>query len=681
MTPFDLTDPAEGGLGKDDPLLLRFEESTPASDYTGRYADGAVSAGYTEPTFLREPPPLDRTLSGSGRVFTAGSLYYFQQHDDADQAGTTGSVGVAAVVDLDWDAQWASGMHAVLAQQGENPSQSWGVRLELVDPVSRLTRVRMFWFTGGVEAVVDAAEFTAPTGPFLVIASRELTDAGFVVRYAAAGEVLGQTLVVGQTPDFNDAFAVYVGTDVSNHLHGVIDQVHVVHRAITLEECELVDYRLRQAGPEAYAARRSLMTGVKAWGTDLHLVVQRELQIEACVLALAKTNARRLARYVLRPDRSWGSALRYWEQIVQIPTRPGDGIDERRARVVTAMKGRLGCSETDLEALLAEALGYTADPTQADFTPGSNEYTDNFDPLVLASNLWVSGHAQHAWLPYPNTHFTFTQPAGGNDYLQGDQAGTDDLRYQGWLGAAGVAEANPPMYLRFIGSGAGRQTNALGQGAITGGKELWARIAIRAGSTIPAQLLVGLVVGSIVDDEWIWFGIRNNGGNNDLVAVKYVGGLLDTNFTTLEPNVGALPRVIEVRHLGDGKTDIGNFSVRQAANVAGLAAALWSAVIGGPTRPDWGGPAAVSPSSQPNVTGPTVARWADWWHYAPHAGAKQHVRVFRDPADPGIYDVSLADAILQKNLLAHMGGTVIDAENGLTLENVASLLDRDPLEH
>lgn len=681
MVAFDLTDDAENGLGLADPLLLRFDEATPASDATGHYDDGAAPSGYTEPVFLQEaPPPFERTLSGSGRLFAAGSIYAFDPLG-ADQAGTTGSVAIGCVVDLDVDAQWASGQHAVLVQQGDPPTISWGLRLELVDPVSRLATVRLYWTSGGAMATVAGADLVVPTGPFVAIASREATDDGFVVRYAAAGELLGQSLVVGQPPDLDPGQAVLVGSDLAHHLHGVLDQVHVMHRPVTHEEAELVDYRLRQAGPEAYAARRSLAGGVKAWGSDLHLVVQRELQLEAAVLALAKANARRLARYVLRPDRAWGAALRYWEQLVAIPTRPGDGIDQRRARVVTALRGRLGCSEEDLQALLAEALGYESDPSLADFATGDVEYADAFDPLVTSGDLWVSGHAEHAWLPHPNAHFAFTQPAGGNDYLQGDQSGTDDLRYQGWLGQGGVAEANPPMYLRFIGSGAGRQTNALGQSAIDGGKQIAARIEVRAGSTIPAGLLVGLVVGSIVDDEWLWVGIRNNGGANDLVAIRYMGAVLDASFTTLAAGVGALPRVIHVEHLGNGRDDLGAYRVKQASSVAGLAAATAYDVAGGPTRPDWGGPAAASPSTVANVTGPTVARWADWWHRAPHAGGPQHLRILRDPTDPGIYDTELAGAILAANLLAQLDGTVIDEERGLSLEVGDSLLDRDPMEH
>jgi hypothetical protein len=679
--PFDLTDPAENGLGAGDPLLLRFEEDTPASDYTGRYADGVAHTGCTEPTVLRETPPLVRTLSGCGRVFVAGAVYSFTPVSAADQAGTTGSVAIAAVVELDVAAQFAAGADAIIAQQGTS-TISWGLRIEVLDPTSRLAILRMFWQQGGAAVVVAGGEFTVPTGPFVVVGSREETSAGWVVRYAAAGEALGQALLVAGIPDLNTSQPVLVGGDGAlGQLYGVIDMLHVVHRPVTHEEAELLDYRLRQAGPEAYTARRSLAGGVRAWGTDLHLAVQRELQIEASLLAVVKTNARRLARYVLRPDKAWGAALRYWEQLVQIPRRPGDGIDDRRARVVVAMRGRLACAEPDLEALLAEALGYTADPTLADFAAGANEYTDAMDPLVTSGGLWTSGHAQHAWLPYPGPHFAFTQPAGGNDYLQGDQAGTDDLRYQGWLGANLVAESNPPMYLRFVGSGAGRETNALGAAAIDGGKEVWIRGEVRAGSTIPANLLVGVVIGSIVDDDWLWVGIRNNGGANDLVAFKYKDKLLDTTFTTLAAGVGALPRVIQVRHIGDGKNDLGAFKVKQAANVAGLTAATEYDVAGGPTGPDWAGFAAASPATFPNVTGPTVARWADWWHYAPHAGGPQHIRVFRDPADPGIYDAAAADDILQNVLLAQLDGTVIDAENGLSLEVASSLVDRDPMEH
>lgn len=685
---FTIDDPAESGLGESDALLLRFDEVTPPSDFTGNHDDCTPVVAGQVPPRVSESPPFATTVTGAGRQFSAGYAFfvpipvggYTTVGGDAYDRPT--SCGMAAVVHWDFDAQSSYGDDGVIINQGAADTTCFEVRLEVVDPVSRIGRLRCTWQdSGGVEVVIPGGEFVVPTRPFVVVASREQIGSTYYVRLYAAGADLG-TYTASTDPLFMNSDPPTIGCRFNDpgsdaYFHGTIDIVHVVARPITSEEAELLNWYVAEAGPVGYIlARDSQPSRPDAPGAapvNVASVYQRELQVEGAAYAIARRNMRRLTMYSL-PDRAWGSWLRWWEAALGLPARPGDSIAKRRSRAVAKMSSVLSMSRADLQTQLAEHLGYESDPTLADVVEYDDEYDDDMTELVLdADNLYSSGHAHTAWIRAGNTHTTFTEPTALNQYLQFDQAGTDDLRYSGWNGQAAGSEYNAPMYLRWLGG--------CGERYPDGGKRMWLRGELRAAPSLPiSNLMAGIVIGSVVDDEWLWVGVVWTAVQYNFVSCKYVGGVLSA-FTTHELNIGAAPWFFEARHDGDGTNDLGTYTIKWAASYAGLAGATEYTVTGASSRPDWGGYSMTCPSGIASIAGPTQLQFGRLWTRSPDGEAHTNFAVYRDPADAGDYDIRLAGEQLQHVSLYDRSGTVIDRQTGLSVANVKARLDLDPLEH
>jgi hypothetical protein len=680
--PFDPTDDADSGLGEADAFLLRLDEIVLPSDATGNFADAVAVISGQEPSLVEEEPPMSTTTKGRAREFSIG--YAFTTEPEATSTIGDGSLGLAIVLRWDFDGQVASGADAVVVCHAAKNNIDAELRLEVVDALSRIGRVRLTWWhdSSMVDVLVPGGEFVVPDEPFVICASRELLNAEYHVRLFAAGADLGSTRFAAKNSTGQTASAIDIGcrnatAGVSRFFVGTIDAVHAMQRAITAEEAELFDWLARIGGPQGYVSARDAQASRPdvpgAWPVDPSSWVQREIAVEGAGLALVRRNLRRMGRYAL-PAKAWGAWLKMWEDALGVPPRPGDGVEKRRTRTEKKLRSVLSMSRADLQEQLAEALGYEDDPTLATVVEYDDEYLDAMTDLVKDGNgLYTSGHAHTAWLRYGNTHTAFTSPVGANDYLEMGQTGTDDLRYNGWLGQSAGAEQNSPLYLHYIGSGA-RYPD--------GGRRMWCYGELRAATALPTNdLLAGIVVGSIVDDEWLWLGVRYTGAQYDLISLKFNGTSLDTSFAVHATNIGSPARFFYLRHNGDGHNDLGSYGARQAATSGGLAAAAEYTITGGPSRPDYGGFGFVARGGAASIVGPTTLRFGEWWQRAPDGEAHTNLSIYRDPADAGEYDVLHANEILQASMLADRNGSVIDRQSGLSYANALALLDLDPLEH
>lgn len=689
---FSISDPAESGLGTSDVLLLRFDERTRPSDATGNHVDCDLVLT-DEPALVEEIPPLVETVKGRGRRFGVGAGYVTSPLGNTQVGGfitgVGGSVGiasacgVAAVVTWDFDSQVAYGDDGVLVSQFPDGDFSVEVRLEVVDPMNRIGRVRMSWMQSGTEYLAPGGEFVVPREPFVVCASREHVGANFIVRYSVAGVDLG-TYTQAATANFSFDETVSIGcrasgTSTTKYFHGVMDVLHVVSRGITAEEAELMHWALSIASQRGYALARDSQhsrpdhPGANPINESSYF--QRELRVEGIGHAMVRRSVRRLTDAFL-PDRAWGSLLRWWEAALGKSPRSNDSIAARRARTQAGLARVQSLSRAHIQDELAESLGYGDDPTLAEIIEYGDEYSDAMTQLAKdGDNLYASGHAHTAWLRAPNAHFTFTSPGGGTPYLDFAQSGTDDLRYRGWIGGATGAtfEDNAPMYLRYVGSG---------ERYPEGGRRALIRGELRSVVSFPTNdVMAGVVIGSVIDDEWLWVGVRWTGAQYDLVSCAYVAGVLDTTFTVHATNIGAPARFFEVWHLGDGVNNLGQYKIRQAATTGGLTAATQYTRTGGPSRPEFGGYSVTARGGAATITGPMQVRFGAWYQRAPDGEGNMNGAVYRDPADAGAYDVLLANEVLQAVMPYDRSATAIDRKTGLSVANAKALLDLDPLEH
>lgn len=697
---FDPADDAESGTGEDDLFLVRFDEVVRPTDIStqGR-GDAALVLGNFEPPLVEQAPPLTTTVKGRARQFAAGYAYKWT-HPTVEPMAAVDSLGVAAIVYFDIDAQIAYGDRGVIIEQGvAELLGAFEVSLEPVSGFDRTAKLRLSWFKSGVETYVVEGEFVVPERPFVVCASKEfkrdLSDY-YTVRLFAAGLDLGSVdvpLKQDTSPTGTTrvgAGAVTGGSTPARYFHGVIDCVHVVNRAITTEEAELLDWLVQEGGPAGYIAARDAQASTPefpgAWPTTPSSWVQRELRVEGAGLALARRTFRRLSLDSL-PHRAWGSWLRVWEDALGISPRPTDEIALRRARTAKKLRSVLGQSKADIRSQLAEALGYSDAEVAAGkpiISEPGHERQFLMEPLVKVAGLYSTGHPGKAWLRNANTNTTFTEPVGANNYVQFDIGGVPvDLRYNGWQGQAGLPSSNAPMYIRYLGgSGSGRENENI-EGDSNGGKRLGMHVGLLAYPTKPASpsnLLVGGVIGSILDDEWLWFGVRWNGASYDLVTLKYVGGVLDAAFTTYGTSFVSMPQYFRVLHQGDGHNNLGKY-ILQVDSAADFSGATEHVITGGPSNPEFGGFSWVTPSGVGSVTGPATIRFDELWQWYPDGEGDTNVTVYRGPSDNSVgYDTILANEILQSILRTDKSGTVVHRLTGISYANAGALLDYDPLQ-
>lgn len=686
----DLTDIADSGLGHSDAMLLRFDEPSGVlpSDSCGRYQDAQPPAGLIAPTVVDETLPYVRTAKGRGRSFDGTQALYAEPKSFSDNPlQTRDDIGIAAVISWDMAAQAAYAQPGYLISTIVAPGViGWGLRLEVIDATSRMGRMVLVWTLLGVEQVVPALEFRVPDGPFLVTASRERTAAGYVVRAAAGAANGGAYQHAGQDAAADTGFDSLVGGRLDSGgaliaaFHGVIDTLHVVSRPITWEEHELAQWALGDAVPDGRRVVTQLQPEGPSGGAgsfypdDPNSFAQREFALEGCLLAMTRVHARRAQRYFL-PDVAWGWALRYWEQVLAINLRAGDGIATRRLRATAALANVYGLSPGDLKSQLAESLNLATSSIAV--TEYDDEYNDPMTPLTVDGNgLYTGGHAPAAWLRAANNRVTITEPNGVNNYLKlAKPGGSADMRYAGWEGQSTGNENNAPWYLRFCDAG--------GKIGRWYGKRQYAMALIDSLVTWPTSgLLAGVMMGSIIDDEWIWAGLVGNGANFDLVSLRYMGGVLDNTFTVHAATVGAVGRYIWIKHKsGNGKTHVGEYEIRHATSPGAIAAATAYTRTGGPRNPDYAGMGMVANGASTTIAGACEARFGAWWNRSPDSEAHAQLTVYRDPALAGAYDITLANVVLQRVMPAHASGSVVDRLTGFNLDNARALLDRDPLEH
>lgn len=539
----------------------------------------------------------------------------------------------------------------------------WQLLLIVLDPAARLARLTLRHSDGaGGWYYLDGPVYVVPTGSHVIACSRERFATGYRAFWAIDDEPAGTSpaigLAIAAAPGSPAPVEIWSGA-VGSPCAGVLEYLEIQPRAAAPEELELLGRRFAELTPKVERAiRAQLPAGV--YSGDPASIVQRELRVEAAILARARAELETIGTYG-GPLRSFGERLELWETVLEAPPLAGDGIVERRARIARHMAARTASAE-QLRAELAAALGeaYALDQ------PTAVEFVDDFAAPTTSGGYLTGGHDAAAWIQ-AGTGYTFTRT--GSVYRISRTLAATDTRYRGRMLQG---DAHPPMFLH----------------PDDGGPDTIWRTRIVA-LTVPADdVLAGLVIGDLEADDWTWIGVVRVSSTYYLKAARYVGEdaaaaitarhVAPTAWTAIATLGGSFSALsIRVRETATP----GTWSIQHTT--AADPGDDWTAIAAGvelaglTPRPRWAGPALLGLGS--SVTGAVSADWDFYAARTPNAPWALTGHAYRDPADPGTYDLAAAQQAIDRLGPAHVDLTAIDRRRSLVYADATTLLDRDPV--
>lgn len=545
-------DPPGGiGLPADDALVLLrlhgFDDAIAPQDSAGSLGD------LLPPTGTLAPVVVDAAL-GKGRQF-ASSFPNALAAQDLVPGASLATRDCSIQVVLSWNMLAQDDHPGTILVRGRGDSSSericYGLQLEVVDAPSFTGKVSWFWQTAaGAPVAPTGANFTLASSSFTMLTAtrRWVSPSEVVLRYYIGDVLLGE--VDGVSGDIGGATtgslvlgASFESGVADNFLCGVIDEVLVLDRELTLEEIEATWKRITLYQPLGYQLLKEMHDPGFPLPTRPDSDVQLDLRLTGNALGYAASLAERV-RTDLLPQRAYGQTLLDWEETLRTTPAPDEGIDARRARVLARMRQRRGCSIDGIKDILPTLLG-GASVDQLEFIAFSNQIDSDFttlDPLrwdtapSTASISIVSGAASF-------------QPGAGDFPMTGAVAS--------WV------------RMRQTVGGNGRQARQLVKLAMT---------------TPQAGLEAGLYFENAITSDYLLLGLRDVAGTFHVFTESIVSGV--SAGAVDRATIGANPVAIWL-HLYQTTTD----GTWQAAwsTTSRTAGYTVSGDITHPTVAHWGG--------------------------------------------------------------------------------------------
>lgn len=580
-----------------------------------------------------------------------------------------GDLTIAMIATLDVDAM-SSGPATPINLIAHAPAVGrpmWQLGILILDTPARIARLVLRWRNAADTAWInlDGPSYIVPSGPHVILASRERFSTGYRAFWAVNAEAGGTSppAVLDTTATVPGDVVIWSALEGWGGAAGVLEYVEVQARAAAPEELELVGRRFAEITPRVEIAIRAYCPrGV--WSTDPDSIVDRELRVHAGILGAARAELETVGRYAT-PAKAFGETLELWEAVCNLPPRAGDGIVERRARLLTHLSLE-GDALDEIAAALAEPLGDSAFAIEEST---SVTFRDDFDATTTSGGYYTGGHDVAAWIK-GGSGWTFARSGSPGIYTISRTLAATDVRYRG---RTLQGDAHPPYLLHATGEG--------------GLDTVW-RTRLEA-LTVPADDIgAGLVIGDLERDDWTWIVVVKVGAEFRLKWLRYTGEDASvpvedrhraaTAWGPIYNHLGAVfaPLSIRVRETATpGTWEIGAVNGTDPGDD-------WSAVtpvviVGATPRPRWGGLAWVGLGS--SVTGAASADWSFYDERSPRAPHALTWHAYRNPATPGAYDLAAAQLVLDGMAPAHTEATAIDRHRSMVYDDPTTLLDRDPI--
>lgn len=582
-------------------------------------------------------PSVGTTTLGFGRVFTDTPTTGLEVVDTNDDLSLTSSVSIVAIVALDVAGQDIAATPGTIIQRGRDTEETeLGLMVTVTDAANEQVLIQMFWEDSSGTLVADVGVVaTWPTGEeFLIAAIREVDGDLFQVRYVVnrqardgathtidVGSSTGASVFVGVAPTGASAY--------QNHLVGTIAMLEVFNGALAVEEVQLAWLQLAEDAPRSRTAIKKIVPR-GPYGTDESLQVQRELDIESALLGILRNDARQLRDFFL-PNVAFGGWLATWEKLTGRKPFPSDSIDTRQERIFNYLSTIPGLELVGLLAEMLDLLGYT-DPLDIDLITATTDTTEDFSTAV-------------------------TPGSAGAVITEGN--GTFTVSSSRLNGVYTIAEAEflfgPNDVLAHLFS-------------FTNSQDVFFGGSVRR-TVLPVDVITGFLIGSEQDSEWMIVGLRFDGVDHRLSYRIFKNGTWGGVIDLFDPANGS-PTFFRFRHKGSGTYDV-QFG---GSDIAAQAAAKLE-ITGGPVDPLWAGFSIIATTSGPKTV---EGRFDDWYSHEGCGIAPISYYLFRDPADPGTYDIEGAHRKLQEIGHAHFEGFVVD-QLQLTCDDTDTGCDRNSM--
>ncbi|MEO7731241.1 MAG: hypothetical protein ABIY55_09735 [Kofleriaceae bacterium] len=470
-------------------VLLRFDESgkLQPSDALGNLADLGTEAGIVAPSRVT-------AWTGSGRRFLQAATTGLVAPDKSGN-GTLlqRDVTIQALISLTLSA--ATGAQTIIAR-GLNDGTAaeryaYGLELQEQAGFPGFVEVRWFWQdeTGAIKTQAPGVFRHPGDGVELMLTAtrRWESTSRVVLRYYVADELIAELVspdgnISGGTTGRLTIGARKTAGAYGRHLNGVIDELLVTDNELSLEEIRHTWKRLTEYQPGGVETFSSLTPPGSVWAKNLGNDIGKRVKIVGELLGLAVAGAEEL-RALLLPDAAPHELVERWENICELSASPGDSLDARRARVLSYLAREEGFQLAPIAQALSGTMDLDARDVQVDeFT---NTITDDFSDSSISSS-WLDGGG-----------VTWSIAAGK---LRALTAATADLRWES------------------------RSTPFLLMACEPGRLFVAGKIEEADYSVVDPGLLFGLVLHNRSTADWLWFGIRNSGGDPEIVYRTAIAG-------------------------------------------------------------------------------------------------------------------------------------------------------------
>ena len=630
--------------------LLELNAEVFAVDAVGNVEDLGDDDTSTPPLVI---PPVVLSLTGRGREF--GPDIGLQGQEKTAGLDTTRldrnvtirafmTYVVANAINGDRGTVVARGLEDGTATE----RRLFGLELERVSATS--VRIRARWEEiGGTDAVVAGVTFFPPSGFFHIAIVRRWIDTTTVeLDYVLNDELVGsETVTEGDIGDGSGG-TLSIGCagdpasvgDYERFLpqDSVIDQVSIENDAMSVEELRQEFRRITIHQPNGGKIVRAYQPPGDTWNKNPGSRIQR--LFAACgdgvghVIALSER-----LRDDFLPDRAYGAALTAWEKLLGLAALPADTIQQRRDRVLGFQRRILGYQLDDVKLSL-EPL-FNLDSADIDIIEYDALRTDDFDVDDITTP--------------PSTIWRTFQGAGTVSIAAGictcAALAGDAIEYQG-------------------GESPRRETGISAQiGKEADGATLITKIDQIA--TSPTDEHVGHFWRTANGEDAIIFGVANDGASK-LGYQVITGGVVTTALTFTHTGIPD-PLWLLTRYLGGGLYEL---SYSATGPLSGFVPFVTG--IAGPADPKWTG-FGIFATDDSLAAGVTVD-FDDAKIYEPNGLRAFNWQAFRDPADPGTFDLEAAQAQLEKQKPAHTEACAVDSLLGFELGPSGSgKLGCDPL--
>ncbi len=185
------------------------------------------------------------------------------------------------------------------------------------------------------------------------------------------------------------------------------------------------------------------------------------------------------------------------------------------------------------------------------------------------------------------------------------------------------------------------------------------------------DVLIGFLIGSREVNDYLFVGMVFDGADYAVSRVRFKDGVFESGFFDIASPENNADIFFRFRHLGEGVIHMGYGNSDAAAETMLKGSPN---VLAGPTDPAYAGFCAIGLDD----TAVSVDYgFDDWYSHEADGAHPTTYHIFRDPGDPGAYDLGAAQNLLDRIGHTHYRGFVIDTTQ-LLCDNQGGC-DREPM--